>query len=203
HNDAEPSLSISEGTDGRVLLYCHAGCDTDSILSALGMMRRDLFPTRYPQPSGNSATRSTFPTLDDAIANTERRWKMRQTRRDWYHDHNGNEHFVVVRFDSDNGKDFRPFHRNGSGWVIADPPGKLSLFHLPELIARPNEIVFIVEGEKCACELATLGLLVTTSAHGADSAHKTDWQALAGRNVVNLPDNDAGGRTYAETVARI
>ena len=76
-------------------------------------------------------------------------------------------------------------------------------FDLPELIARPGERVFIVEGEKCACELATLGLLVTTSAHGAKSAHKTDWQPLAGREVVILPDNDAEGRAYAQTVAGI
>ena len=128
---------------------------------------------------------------------------MRATRRDSYHDRNGNEHFVVVRFDGDNRKEFRPFSRNGSGWIMSDPPGKLPLFRLPELIARPSELVFIVEGEKCACELATLGLLVTTSAHGAKSAHKTDWQPLAGREVVILPDNDAEGRAYAQTVAGI
>jgi hypothetical protein len=74
---------------------------------------------------------------------------------------------------------------------------------LPELIARQSERVFVVEGEKCACELATLGLLVTTSAHGTKSAHKTDWQPLAGREVVILRDNDAEGRAYAQTVAAI
>jgi hypothetical protein len=63
--------------------------------------------------------------------------------------------------------------------------------------------VFIVEGEKPACELATLRLPVTTSAHGAKSAHKTDWQPLAGREVVILPDNDLEGRDYAESVATI
>src|SRR4029450_2981972 len=85
----------------------------------------------------------------------------------------------------------------------ADPPSKLPLFRLPELIARTGELVFIVEGEKSACELATLGLLVTTSAHGAKSANKTVWQPLAGREIVILPDNDAEGRAYAQTVARI
>jgi hypothetical protein len=150
-----------------------------------------------------SKTRPTFRTLDDAIASVERWLNKRATRRDWYHDRNGNEHFVVVRFDGNGGKDFRPFYRNRTGWVMSDPPGKLPLFRLPELIARPNERVFIVEGEKCACDLATLGLLVTTSGHGAESAHKTDWSPLAGRECVILPDNDAGGRTYAQTDAGI
>jgi putative DNA primase/helicase len=144
-----------------------------------------------------------FFTLDEAIANMERWLTKRATRRDCYHDREGNEYFVVVRFDSVNGKDFRPFHRNSSGWIAKDPPGKLPLFRLQELIARPSEPVFHVEGEKCASELATLGLLVTTSAHGAKSAHKSDWQPLAGREVVILPDNDAEGRAYAQTVAQI
>ena len=108
-----------------------------------------------------------------------------------------------MRFDGADKKEFRPFSRNGSGWIVKDPPGKLPLFRLPELIARKSELVFIVEGEKRVCELATLGLLVTTSAHGAKSAHKTDWQPLAGREVVILPDNDAEGRVYAQTVAGI
>ena len=130
-----------------------------------------------------SKTRSTlvFPILDDAIAFAERKLKMRATRRDVYHDQNRNEHFVIVRLDGDNGKEFRPFYQNGSGWVMSDPPGKLPLFRLPDLIARPNELVFVVEGEKCVCELETLEVLVTTSAHGANAAHKTDLQPLAGR----------------------
>jgi hypothetical protein len=154
-------------------------------------------------PQSASKTRSRFPTLDGAIASAERWLNKRATRRDWYHDREGNEHFVVVRFDAEGGKDFRPFYRDESGWLMSDPPGKLPLFYVPELIARPRERVFVVEGEKCTCELATLGLLITTSAHGAKSVHKTDWQPLAGRNVVILPDNDSAGWAYAQTVAGI
>ena len=44
HEDRRPSLSITEGEDGRVLLKCHAGCDLDAILAALGLEKRDLFP---------------------------------------------------------------------------------------------------------------------------------------------------------------
>jgi hypothetical protein len=44
HDDRTPSLAINEGADGRVLLHCHAGCSTDSILGVLGLTHRDLFP---------------------------------------------------------------------------------------------------------------------------------------------------------------
>ena len=46
HDDKEPSLSINEGDDGRVLLYCHAGCPTERVLTTLDMTFRDLFPRR-------------------------------------------------------------------------------------------------------------------------------------------------------------
>ena len=46
HYDREPSLSINEGDDGRILLYCHAGCPTESVLTTLDMTFRDLFPRR-------------------------------------------------------------------------------------------------------------------------------------------------------------
>ncbi len=36
HDDREPSLSISEGEDGRVLLNCFAGCDINTIVARMG-----------------------------------------------------------------------------------------------------------------------------------------------------------------------
>lgn len=44
HDDHDPSLSIREGDDGRVLLKCHAGCSVEEICQALGIRTRDLFP---------------------------------------------------------------------------------------------------------------------------------------------------------------
>lgn len=51
HNDRNPSLSITEGSDGRALVKCHAGCEYTAILDALGMKPHDLFPaTAQPTP---------------------------------------------------------------------------------------------------------------------------------------------------------
>ena len=36
HDDNNPSLSIGEGDNGRLLLYCHAGCSFEDIRKALG-----------------------------------------------------------------------------------------------------------------------------------------------------------------------
>ena len=46
HEDRSPSLAIKEGDDGRVLLHCFAGCETQDVLSAIGMTFSDVMPER-------------------------------------------------------------------------------------------------------------------------------------------------------------
>lgn len=60
--------------------------------------------------------------------------------------------------------------------------------------------MFVCEGEKAADALRSVGLTATTSPHGAEAADKANWSALAGKEVIILPDNDTPGRKYAETV---
>src|SRR5262249_7202124 len=45
HDDRNPSLSIALGDDGCVLLTCHRRCGLDAICAALGISKRDLFPS--------------------------------------------------------------------------------------------------------------------------------------------------------------
>jgi hypothetical protein len=41
--DLNPSLDVTTGNDGRVLVYCHAGCSLEDVLGAIGLDERDLF----------------------------------------------------------------------------------------------------------------------------------------------------------------
>lgn len=43
HADRTPSLSLSEGDAGRVLIHCFGGCDFHGVLQALGLSVEDLF----------------------------------------------------------------------------------------------------------------------------------------------------------------
>ena len=43
HDDRSPSLSISAGKDGKVLVRCHAGCDQRDVIAAL--QERGLWET--------------------------------------------------------------------------------------------------------------------------------------------------------------
>ncbi|WP_297476347.1 hypothetical protein [Ferrovum sp.] len=52
HSDENPSLSISEGTGGQILIHCFAGCSIDEITGALGLDVADLFPERLEFSKG-------------------------------------------------------------------------------------------------------------------------------------------------------
>ena len=45
HNDNVASLSVTDGDD-RVVLHCHAGCEPEAVVSAMGLTFADLFPSK-------------------------------------------------------------------------------------------------------------------------------------------------------------
>lgn len=49
HDDRTPSLSIKDIGDGKLLLNCLAGCDTEAILGALGLEWADIMPPNQPK----------------------------------------------------------------------------------------------------------------------------------------------------------
>jgi putative DNA primase/helicase len=158
HDDRTASLSIAEGDDGRVLLNCHAGCDTRAIVSALGLQMSDLFPPRTgASPASPTTKTKKTPTIhrsaDRAIGAAE--WsieqklgKTPQRAGEWvYHNLDRSEFARMVRFDlGDEKKEFRPVHSVAGGWQVGDPKGKFPLYRLPDICDA--ETVWIGEGEK-------------------------------------------------------
>ncbi len=204
HDDRHPSLTITEGDDGRALLRCHAGCTVDAICAAIGLSMADLFPANSDGRSKRQPDKGTgkvYPTANDAVAALEHRLGKRSAL--WtYHDANGEPVAVIVRWNlSDGKKDIRPVSRHGDDWIVAGMPAPRPLYRLADLAGADR--VYVCEGEKAADAARSLGLIATTSAHGCQSAGKTDWSPMASREVVILPDNDDEGRTYKDSVASI
>lgn len=46
HEDKDPSLSVTEGDDGRILVNCFAGCSVENICAALNIRLSDLFANK-------------------------------------------------------------------------------------------------------------------------------------------------------------
>jgi hypothetical protein len=125
-----------------------------------------------------------------------------------YQDAAESDSMVVLRFDKHNSegnltKEYRPMHRTDSGWLIGDPEGKLPLYNLPAILSGNSEPVYLCEGEKCCEAGKSIGLLCTTTAHGANSPQKTDFSPLKDRHICILPDNDDPGQNYARTLVSL
>ncbi|MEQ1621813.1 MAG: DUF3987 domain-containing protein [Methylococcales bacterium] len=114
-----------------------------------------------------------------------------------YYTKDGATFGVVGRYqDSTGKKDIVPFFKaNGSGFLAGIELNPRPLFGLDKLATHPKDkAVFIVEGEKSAAALHSIGVCAITSLGGSQSANKADWMPLNGfKTVYLLPDNDEPG----------
>ncbi|QXD15810.1 hypothetical protein GQ464_002355 [Rhodocaloribacter litoris] len=192
HEDREPSLSVSEGEDGRVLIHCHAGCSTEAVVQALGLRLADLMPE----------DRTHDASIGDGRRGREPAPPPIEVARYTYRDEGGRPLYQVRRYQP---KTFRQYRREGDGWRAGLGGVRRVLYRLPEVLeaARAGRVVIIVEGEKDVDRLADLGFVATTCAMGAGKWRDGGYsEALRGAHVVILPDNDGPGRRHAAEVAR-
>lgn len=183
HDDTNPSLSVKEGDDGRVLLKCFAGCDAGAIVAAMGLDMAALFP---PSPNGHrNGHREVAETYD-------------------YRDSEGQLVFQAVRYRP---KGFSQRKPDGAGgWAyrgIFEDGTRPVLYRLPEVLeaAREGRPIWVVEGERDVHRLEREGLTATTNPMGAGKWRDDYGEALRGARVVVLPDNDRPGREHAGQVA--
>lgn len=115
-----------------------------------------------------------------------------------YIDEHGEVRYQVRRYEP---KTFRQCRPDGKGGWLYNMDGVEALpYNLHQILARPDDPVFIVEGEKAAEKVATIGLLATTSHGGAKKWQPVLNKWFEGRNVIVLPDNDEAGKAHADMV---
>ena len=214
HDDDKPSLSISEGRDGKVLLHDHAGCRNADIVRDIGLTLADLFPSKGRSQkrrknrrsrSHNSQNGKTKPKKTGSENNGNKKRRRSEKRRIEktykYRDENGQLVYEVVRYIPKDFRQRRPKKGGGYSWSVKGLP-KLP-YRLPEILSEESltRPIVIVEGEKDADNLAGLNILATCCSGGAGNWTDEHSGYLAGRPVVILPDNDDAGRRHAEMVA--
>ena len=64
HDDRSPSLAIKEEGDGRILLHCFAGCETENVLAAIGLTFSDVMPERVGQEHAYKPVRNRISAKD-------------------------------------------------------------------------------------------------------------------------------------------
>ncbi|MGI8567654.1 MAG: hypothetical protein ACR2KT_00445, partial [Methylocella sp.] len=127
-----------------------------------------------------------------------------------YLDKNGALLFEVCRFETPDGKEFRPLSlwRASNGrleWKWKGVPEPRPLYGLDRLTANSGAPVIVCEGEKSADAAAKIfpKSVAVTSPGGSQAASKADWAPLDGRKVMIWADADEPGGKYAEQVAAI
>ncbi len=206
HDDHSPSLSITRTDRGGLLLYCFVCKDKEidrAICQKLGIKLSAICPPRDPMP-----TTLTKPSPRGVPALYEGKSLVKTYE---YHNADGSPNKLVARYESvgDSGdgkrkKTFLQYRPDGSGGWVAGVKGLPEVpYRLPELLASSvDEIVFVVEGEKCAEALVGLGLVATTNAGGGGKWPKEFAEHFYDRDVVVLPDNDKTGADHAYKVVR-
>lgn len=127
---------------------------------------------------------------------------LKQTFYD-YTDQFGNKVYQVVRnLLDDQSKTIWQRHFEGASkrWVNGLSGVALYPYNLAKITTNKDQIIYVVEGEKCADKMTEMGFLATTNNGGAGNwkADLNRW--FAGRDIVIIPDNDQTGTNHANKV---
>jgi 5S rRNA maturation endonuclease (ribonuclease M5) len=178
HEDHTPSLAVTEGRNGRAVVYCHAGCTIEAVCAALGMRVADLAGTNGDRPSNSIV--AAYDYVDEA----------------------GELLYQQVR---KAGKHFRQRRPDGNrGWVWKLGDTRRVLYRLPAVAeaVKTGLPVWICEGEKDVHALEDVGIVATTNPMGAGKWRKEYTESLAGvQGVVIVADRDDEGSKHAQQVA--
>lgn len=176
--DKRPSLKISLGDAGTILLFCHTGCELDAVCAAIGVKVGELFPTKSYKPNTKSRIVAEYD----------------------YRDETGSLRFQVVRSEP---KTFFQRRPNGNGWIYDLKGVRRVIYGLPELLKADKSFsVFIVEGEKDVESLRSIGAVATCNSGGAGKWKDQFSESLKGYKCVILPDNDEAGEQHAQAVSK-
>ena len=179
-DDDNPSFSVSEGKDGKIVVYCHAGiCTAEKACESMGLTLSDLYPTKVKEELKLVATYG-------------------------YYSADGTLLFQKLRYVNQNGaKTFRqrkPDNRGGWDYKLGDTPRVL--YNLPAVVkaVENKEPIFVVEGEKDVDTLTKLGIVATTMPNGAGTWNEIHTATLSGATVDIVIDDDVAGRQHAVEV---
>lgn len=178
HEDRAPSLSVRPGEDGKVLLYCFAGCGLDDILAAAGLTLADL------SERARSNGQSSGPVAEHS-----------------YVDENGALLFQVVR---KVGKQFVARRPDGTGgWVYSLGRVRRVPYQLPKVLeaVEAGRPVYIVEGEKDVHSVERAGAVATCNPGGAGKWRDEYTPAFTGAHVAVVADLDKPGIAHARSIA--
>ncbi|GAG65134.1 unnamed protein product, partial [marine sediment metagenome] len=161
----------------------------ESIAGWLGELETNRISTNQLAPANKPLSKLNKNIHIDELGPPTAKWD--------YWDTQGNLIACVYRYETPEGKQFRPWDVKAGSTKAPDPR---PLYNQVQ-IAKSEQVV-LVEGEKAADALIKRGIVATTAMNGANApVDKTDWSPLKDKQVLIWPDNDEAGKTYATRAA--
>jgi len=172
HRDKNPSLSLKDGDDGKILVHCHAGCAQSAVVDAL--KSKGLWPDRESRDH-----RAITATYD-------------------YTDAQGKLIYQVVRFEP---KGFMPRYPDGrGGWIWKKHPHQV-LYRLPEVLEAPIVFIVEGEKDVEALRAHGF-VATTNAGGAKALWRSSFTDVLRGREVILIPDADEPGKQRVLAIAR-
>ena len=189
NGDKNPSLSIDINDEGKPLFHCHGGCSQEDVFHTIRAL--NLLPELLDKP--------------DPLANI-RPIPRNILEQEWaYQDEDRQTVFVKQRYKiGETGKTYRLYKVDPDGRkhpTLGD--ARIVPYNLPALLdaKTAGRNVFLVEGEKAADAIKSIGMIATTAHTGAGSWPAAITEYFAGAQVIIVPDNDVPGWQYAYKAA--
>jgi hypothetical protein len=190
NGDKNPSLSIDINDDGKPLFHCHGGCSQEDVFQTIRELH--LLPELMERP--------------DPLANIKP-IPRNVLEQEWqYQDEDRQTVFVKQRYKvGEAGKTYRLYKVDADGRrhpTLGD--ARIVPYNLPALLdaKTAGRNIFLVEGEKAADAITSIGMIATTAHTGAGSWPEAITEYFAGAQVIILPDNDTPGWQYAHKAAQ-
>ena len=220
HDDRSPSLSVSQASDGKVLLKCFAGCELDAIVGSLGLSVKHLFPEdashtrtcppesratlQHPTAKGAGCTLAQYAAakrLPEAFLQdlglSDTRYKGAPAVRIPYRGCDGTERAVRFRLALDRSGDVD----NRFRWKDRSKPFLYGLDRLAE--ARAAGYVVIPEGESDCHTLWWHGFPAVGVPGAANWREDRDAPHLAGiAKVYVVAEPDNGGQAVLKWLGK-
>lgn len=202
HEDKTPSLSIGVGTDGRVLVYCFAGCTFSAIVAACGLEPRDLSPEPLTARRRRPRSAAEMPAVLEWLCETRR-----IPREEAVHilaDATRSGPAVIFRYADRTGRHlydkYRPIVEKGF-W--RRPSGATSVLYGLGWI-EPGSPVTITEGEMDAHALRAVGVRAVVSLPDGWRTRLTDTLLApleSATDILIATDQDKTGEGAARALA--
>lgn len=201
HDDHNPSMFIFDGNKGVPVWSCKAGCDQGELTAKMKELgyyspkpKNDDAPYRCRRPI--NVIPKTLKVKKEGkylTFNLAAKYKYENGYIGRY-EHEGEKKEIRQYFRKQNDGSYK------SG-VPDDLKNNKPLYNKESV--DKSDVIFVVEGEKCADALNKIGLVAVTSSGGSGAANQTDFTPLQGKHIVIWPDNDASGRKYQKNVIKI